>query len=140
MAGETRITITGNLTADPETRTLNTGSTVASFTIASTPRTYNRQTGQYEDGQTLFMRCSAWNDLATHTAQTLAKGMRVIAEGRLQQRTYQTQDGSNRTITELQIDDIGPSLRHATAQVTRSQPNQPLQPNPPIQDNGWPNQ
>lgn len=140
MAGETRITITGNLTADPETRTLNTGSTVASFTIASTPRTYNRQTGQYEDGQTLFMRCSAWNDLATHTAQTLAKGMRVIAEGRLQQRTYQTQDGSNRTITELQIDDIGPSLRHATALVTRSQPNQPLQPTPPIPNDGWPNQ
>ena len=140
MAGETRITITGNLTADPETRTLNTATTVASFTIASTPRTYNRQTGQYEDGPTLFMRCSAWNDLAAHTAQTLTKGTRVIAEGRLQQRTYQTQDGSNRTITELQIDDIGPSLRHATAQIIRSQHNQPLQPNPPIQDNGWPNQ
>ena len=140
MAGETRLTITGNLTADPEIRTINTGSTVASFTIASTTRVYNRQTGQYDDGPTLFMRCSAWNDLATHASQTLAKGMRVIAEGRLQQRTYQTQDGGNRTITELQIDDIGPSLRHATAQVTRSQPRQPLQPTQPIPNDGWPNQ
>lgn len=119
MAGETVITIIGNLTADPEIRTLNSGGTVCSFTIASTPRNYNRQTGQYEDGQTLFLRCSAWRDLATHCAQSLAKGMRVIAQGRLQQRSYQAQDGSNRTVFELQVDEIGPSLRYATAQVQR---------------------
>lgn len=118
MAGETVITIIGNLTADPEIRTLNSGGTVCSFTIASTPRTYNRQAGQWEDGQPLFLRCSAWRDLATHCAQSLAKGMRVIAQGRLQQRSYQAQDGSNRTVLELQIDDIGPSLRYATTQVS----------------------
>lgn len=119
MAGETIITIVGNLTADPELRTTSSGASVCSFTIASTPRTYNRQTGQWEDGQPLFLRCSAWRDLATHCAQSLAKGMRVIAQGRLQQRSYQAQDGSNRTVLELQIDDIGPSLRYATTQVSR---------------------
>lgn len=119
MAGETIITIIGNLTADPELRTTSQGSAVCNLTIASTPRTYNRQTGQWEDGQPLFLRCSAWRDLATHCAQSLAKGMRVIAQGRLQQRSYQAQDGSNRTVLELQIDDIGPSLRYATTQVSR---------------------
>ena len=119
MAGETTITIIGNLTADPELRTIGSGATVASFTIASTPRSYNRNTGQWEDGQALFMRCSAWRDMANHVAQSLTKGMRVIAQGRLQQRSYQAQDGSNRTVVELQVDEIGPSLRYATAQVTR---------------------
>lgn len=117
MAGETVITIVGNLTADPELRTTSAGVQVASFTIASTPRSWNRNTNQFEDGQALFMRCSAWRDLATHCAQSLAKGMRVIAQGRLQQRSYQAQDGSNRTVVELQVDEIGPSLRYATAQV-----------------------
>lgn len=120
MAGETIITIIGNLTADPELRTTGQGSAVCNLTIASTPRTYNRQAGQWEDGQPLFLRCSAWRDLATHCAQSLAKGMRVIAQGRLQQRSYQAQDGSNRTVLELQIDDIGPSLRYATTQVSRT--------------------
>ncbi|KFI70403.1 single-stranded DNA-binding protein [Bifidobacterium merycicum] len=127
MAGETIITIVGNLTADPELRTTSSGASVCSFTIASTPRTYNRQTGQFEDGQPLFLRCSAWRDLATHCAQSLAKGMRVIAQGRLQQRSYQAQDGSNRTVLELQIDDIGPSLRYATTQVSRTSHTQAQQ-------------
>lgn len=121
MAGETVITIVGNLTADPEIRTTGSGASVASFTIASTPRSWNRNTNQFEDGQALFMRCSAWRDLATHCAQSLAKGMRVIAQGRLQQRSYQAQDGSNRTVVELQVDEIGPSLRYATAQVQKMQ-------------------
>lgn len=121
MAGETVITIIGNLTADPEIRTTGSGASVASFTIASTPRTWNRSTNQFEDGQALFMRCSAWRDLATHCAQSLAKGMRVIAQGRLQQRSYQAQDGSQRTVIELQVDEIGPSLKYATAQVQKMQ-------------------
>lgn len=121
MAGETVITVVGNLTADPELRTTSSGASVCSFTIASTPRTYNRQTGQFEDGQALFMRCSAWRDLATHCVQSLSKGMRVIAQGRLQQRSYQANDGSNRTVVELQVDEIGPSLRYATAQVQKMQ-------------------
>lgn len=119
MAGETIITIIGNLTADPELRTTSQGSAVCNLTIASTPRVWNRQNGQYEDGQPLFLRCSAWRDLAQHCAQSLAKGTRVIAQGRLQQRSYQAQDGSNRTVLELQIDEIGPSLRYATTQVSR---------------------
>lgn len=119
MAGETILTIIGNLTADPELRTLSNGNPVASFTIASTPRTYNRQTQQYEDGTALFMRCSAWRDLAGHCAQSLSKGMRVIATGRLSQRSYQAQDGTNRTVVEMTVDEIGPSLRYATAQVTK---------------------
>lgn len=121
MAGETVITVVGNLTADPELRITSSGASVCSFTIASTPRTYNRQTGQFEDGQALFMRCSAWRDLATHCVQSLSKGMRVIAQGRLQQRSYQANDGSNRTVVELQVDEIGPSLRYATAQVQKMQ-------------------
>ncbi len=121
MAGETVITIIGNLTADPELRTLGNGGAVANFSIASTPRTYDRQSNQWVDGQALFLRCSAWRDLASHCAQTLRKGMRVIAQGRLQQRSYQAQDGSNRTVIELQVDEIGPSLRYATAQVQKMQ-------------------
>ena len=121
MAGETVITIIGNLTDEPELRTTSAGAQVASFTIASTPRSWNRSTNQFEDGQALFMRCSAWRDLATHCAQSLAKGMRVIAQGRLQQRSYQAQDGSNRTVIELQVDEIGPSLKYATAQVQKMQ-------------------
>nr|DAK72743.1 MAG TPA: Single stranded DNA binding protein [Caudoviricetes sp.] len=121
MAGETVITIIGNLTADPEIRTLSNGSEVVNFTIASTPRTFDKQSQQWMDGDALFLRCSAWRDLATHCAQSLAKGMRVIAQGRLQQRSYQAQDGSNRTVIELQVDEIGPSLKYATAQVQKMQ-------------------
>lgn len=121
MAGETVITIVGNLTADPELRTTRNGSAVANFSIAATPRTFDKQSNQWIDGDALFLRCSAWRDLATHCAQSLAKGMRVIAQGRLQQRSYQAQDGSNRTVIELQVDEIGPSLKYATAQVQKMQ-------------------
>ena len=121
MAGETVITVVGNLTADPEIRTLSNGGTVANFSIASTPRVYNSQANQWEDGQALFMRCSAWRDLANHCAASLAKGMRVIAQGKLRQRSYQAQDGSNRTVIEMTVDEIGPSLKYATAQVQRQQ-------------------
>lgn len=121
MAGETVITIIGNLTADPEMRTTRNGSAVANFSIAATPRTFDKQSNQWIDGDALFLRCSAWRDLATHCAQSLAKGMRVIAQGRLQQRSYQANDGSQRTVIELQVDEIGPSLRYATAQVQKMQ-------------------
>lgn len=131
MAAETVITIIGNLTADPELRTTSQGAQVASFTIANTSRVYNKQTGQYEDGATLFMRCSAWRDMASHCARSLAKGMRVIAQGRLTQRSYQAQDGTNRTVVELQVDEIGPSLRYVTAQVARiSRQGGPIYGNP----------
>lgn len=121
MTGETVITIVGNLTADPELRTTSAGAQVASFTIASTPRSWNRSTNQFEDGQALFMRCSAWRDLAEHCAQSLGKGMRVIAQGRLTQRSYEAKDGTQRTVVELQVDEIGPSLKYATAQVQKMQ-------------------
>ena len=121
MAGETVITVVGNLTADPVMRTTRNGSTVANFSIAATPRVFDKQSNQWVDGDALFLRCSAWRDLATHCAQSLSKGMRVIAQGRLQQRSYQAQDGSNRTVIELQVDEIGPSLKYATAQVQKMQ-------------------
>lgn len=123
MAGETLLTIVGNLTADPELRSTGGGTPVANFTIASTPRNYNRQANQWEDGPALFVRCSAWNDLAQHIAQSCAKGMRVIAQGRLSQHSYQAQDGTNRTVMELTVDEIGPSLRYATAQVAKQTGN-----------------
>ena len=121
MAGETIIAVVGNLTADPEIRTTGSGAFVASFTIASTPRTWNRNTNQFEDGQALFMRCSAWRDMAEHCAQSLAKGMRVIAQGRLTQHSWEDEQHQRRTSMELQVDEIGPSLRYATAQVAKSQ-------------------
>lgn len=121
MAGETIIAVVGNLTADPEIRTTQSGTPVASFTIASTPRTWNRNTNQFEDGQALFMRCTAWRDLAEHCAHSLAKGMRVIAQGRLTQHSWEDENHQKRSSMELQVDDIGPSLRYATAQVERVQ-------------------
>jgi single-strand DNA-binding protein len=121
MAGETIIAVVGNLTADPEIRTTGSGAAVASFTIASTPRTWNRNTNQFEDGQALFMRCSAWRDMAEHCAQSLAKGMRVIAQGRLTQHSWEDEQHQRRTSMELQVDEIGPSLRYATAQVAKAQ-------------------
>jgi single-strand DNA-binding protein len=130
MSDETLITIEGNLTADPETRTIGSGATVANFTIASTPRTYDKQSGKWIDGQALFMRCSAWRDLAEHVGASLSKGVRVIARGRLSQRSYQTQDGQTRSVTELTVDDIGPSLRHATTTVTRQTQSQGFKPRP----------
>ena len=121
MAGETILTIIGNLTAEPEMRTTSKGDAVCNFSIAATPRQYNSQSGQWEDGQALFMRCTVWRDIAAHCAQSLHKGMRVIAQGRLQQRTYQAKDGTQRTVVEMQVDEIGPSLRYATAQVQKMQ-------------------
>ncbi|MCQ4792577.1 single-stranded DNA-binding protein [Bifidobacterium adolescentis] len=121
MAGETVITIVGNLTADPELRTTRNGGTVANFSIASTPRTWNRNTNQFEDGQALFLRCSAWRDLASHCAQSLSKGMRVIAQGRLTQHSWEDEQHQKRTAVELQVDEIGPSLKYATAQVQKMQ-------------------
>ena len=128
MANETMLTIVGNITTDLELKHTQAGKSVVGFSVASTPRQYNRQSGQWEDGQALFMRCTAWNDLAEHCARTLTKGMRVIVQGRLQQHSYQAQDGSNRTSIELQVDEIGPSLRYATAQVSRIQQSNGFQP------------
>ena len=120
MAGDTVITIIGNLTADPEMRFTPSGAAVASFTIASTPRIFDRQTNEWKDAETLFMRCSIWREAAENVAESLAKGMRVIAQGRLQQRSYTTREGEQRTVVEMQVDEIGPSLRRAKAQVTRT--------------------
>ena len=120
MAGETIITVVGNLTADPELRFTQGGLPVANFTIASTPRNFDRQSNEWKDGEALFLRASVWRDFAEHVAGSLTKGMRVIATGRLKQRSYETQTGEKRTALELEIDEIGPSLRYATAQVTRT--------------------
>ena len=120
MAGETVITVVGNLTADPEMRYTQGGLPVANFTIASTPRNFDRQSNEWKDGEALFLRASVWRDFAEHVAGSLTKGMRVIATGRLRQRSYETREGEKRTAFELEIDEIGPSLRYATAQVTRA--------------------
>ena len=121
MAGDTTITVIGNLTADPELRWTQSGAAVADFTVASTPRTYDRNAGEWRDGDTLFMRCSVWRETAENVAESLRKGMRVIVQGRLTQRSYDTQQGEHRTVVELQVDEVGPSLRRARAQVTRVQ-------------------
>lgn len=120
MAGEPVITVVGNLTADPELRYVASGQPVANFTVASTPRTLNRQTNQWEDGEAMFVRCSVWREHAENVADSLTKGMRVIVNGRLKVRSYQTNDGTNRTSIEMEVDEVGPSLRWAKAQVTRS--------------------
>ena len=120
MAGETIITVVGNLTADPELRYTQNGLPVANFTIASTPRSFDRQANEWKDGEALFLRASVWREFAEHVAGTLTKGMRVVATGRLKQRSYQDREGNNRTSIELEVDEIGPSLRYATAQVTRA--------------------
>ena len=121
MAGDTVITVIGNLTADPELRFTPSGAAVANFTIANTPRTFDRQTNEWKDLDTLFMRCSIWREAAENVAESLTKGMRVIASGRLVQRSYDTREGEKRTVTELQVEEIGPSLKNATAKVTRAQ-------------------
>lgn len=121
MAGETVITVIGNLTGDPELRFTPSGAAVANFTVASTPRQFDRQANEFKDGDTLFMRCSIWREAAENVAESLTKGMRVIASGRLVQRSYETREGEKRTVVELQVDEIGPSLRYASAKVTRAQ-------------------
>lgn len=120
MAGEPIITVVGNLTADPELKYVGSGTPVASFTVASTPRTYNRNTNEWEDGETMFIRCSVWREYAENVTESLAKGMRVVVQGRLQIRNYQRQDGSQGTSVEMQVDEVGPALRYATAQVTKT--------------------
>jgi single-strand DNA-binding protein len=120
MAGETIITVVGNLTSDPELRYTQNGLAVANFTIASTPRNFDRATNDWKDGEALFLRASVWREFAEHVAGSLTKGSRVIATGRLKQRSYETKEGEKRTSIELEVDEIGPSLRYATAQVTRA--------------------
>jgi single-strand DNA-binding protein len=121
MAGETIITVVGNLTADPELRFTPSGAAVASFTVASTPRTFDRQTNEWKDGDALFLRCSIWRQAAENVAESLQRGMRVVVTGRLQQRSYETREGEKRTVVEMQVDEVGPSLRYATAKVNRTQ-------------------
>ena len=123
MAGETITTIVGNLTADPELRYTQNGLAVANFTIASTPRSFDRQSNEWKDGEALFLRASVWREFAEHVAGSLTKGSRVIASGRLKQRSYETKEGEKRTTIELEVDEIGPSLKYATASVTRAQSN-----------------
>ena len=119
MSNETIITVTGNLTADPELRFTPSGAAVASFTVASTPRTFDKQSQEWKDGDTLFMRCSIWREAAENVAESLTKGTRVIVQGRLVQRSYETREGEKRTVVEMQADDVGPSLKYATAKVVR---------------------
>lgn len=142
MAGETVITVVGNLTADPELRYTQNGLPVANFTIASTPRTFDRQANEWKDGDALFLRASVWREFAEHVAGSLTKGMRVIAQGRLRQRSYQDREGNQRTSIELEVDEIGPSLRYATAQVTRAASNgggqsRPQQQQQQVSDEPW---
>lgn len=137
MTGETVVTVVGNLTADPELRYTQNGLPVANFTIASTPRKFNRQTNEWEDDEALFLRASVWREFAEHVAGSLTKGMRVIATGRLKQRAYQDREGNNRTAIELEVDEIGPSLRYATAQVTRATQGGQRQQQPQQQAEPW---
>ncbi|WBB57925.1 single-stranded DNA-binding protein [Streptomyces sp. WMMC500] len=120
MAGETVITVVGNLTDDPELRFTPSGAAVANFTIASTPRTFDRQTNEWKDGDPLFLRASIWRQAAENVAESLTRGTRVVAQGRLRQRSYETQQGEKRTVVELEVDEIGPALRYATAKVTKT--------------------
>jgi len=120
MAGETVVTLVGNLVDDPELRFTPSGAAVANFRIASTPRTYDRQTGEWKDGESLFLSCSVWRQAAENVAESLQRGMRVIVQGRLKSRSYDDRDGNKRTVFEIDVDEVGPSLRSATAKVTRA--------------------
>ncbi|WP_062317093.1 single-stranded DNA-binding protein [Demequina maris] len=120
MAGDTQITVVGNLTGDPELRFISSGAAVVNFTVASTPRTFDRQSNEWKDGETLFMRCSLWREAAENVAESLTKGMRVIVTGRLVSRSWEA-NGEKRSVMEMQVDEVGPSLRYATAKVTRTQ-------------------
>jgi single-strand DNA-binding protein len=121
MAGDTLLTLIGNLTADPELRFTPSGAAVANFTVASTPRAFDRQSNEWKDGETLFMRCSVWRDAAENVAESLQRGSRVIVTGRLKSRSYDTKEGEKRTVMELEVDELGPSLRYATAKVNKTQ-------------------
>ena len=120
MAGETVITVVGNLVDDPELRFTPSGAAVANFRIASTPRVMNRQTNEWEDGEGLFLSCAVWRQAAENVAESLQKGMRVVVQGRLKQRSYETREGEKRTVYELDVEEVGPSLKYATAKVTRT--------------------
>lgn len=120
-AGDTVITIIGNLTQDPELRFTPSGAAVANFTVASTPRTFDRQTNEWKDGETLFMRCSVWREAAENVAESLVRGSRVLVTGRLKSRSFETKEGEKRTVMELEVDEVGPSLRYATAKVNKTQ-------------------
>jgi single-strand DNA-binding protein len=152
MAGDTVITIVGNLTADPELRFTPSGAAVANFTVASTPRTFDRQANEWKDGETLFMRCSVWREAAENVAESLHRGTRVIVQGRLKMRSYETKEGEKRTTTEMDVDEVGPSLRYASAKVTKAERSNPQQQQdqrqqmgdpwatggqPPQQQGGW---
>jgi single-strand DNA-binding protein len=120
MAGDTIITVVGNLTADPELRFTPSGAAVANFTVASTPRMFDRQTNEWKDGEALFMRCNVWRQAAENVAESLTRGARVVVTGRLKQRSFETKEGEKRTVVELEVDEIGPSLRYATAKINKS--------------------
>ncbi|MCX2966970.1 single-stranded DNA-binding protein [Gordonia sp. Z-3] len=120
MAGDTVITVVGNLTADPELRFTPSGAAVANFTVASTPRTFDRQTNEWKDGEALFLRCNIWRDAAENVTESLSKGTRVVVQGRLKQRSFETREGEKRTVVELEVDEIGPSLKYATAKVNKA--------------------
>ena len=119
MAGDTIITLVGNLTSDPELRFTPSGAAVANFTVASTPRTFDRQSGEWKDGEALFMRCNIWRQAAENVAESLTRGARVVVQGRLKQRSFETKEGEKRTVVELEVDEIGPSLRYATTKVNK---------------------
>lgn len=120
MAGDTVITVIGNLTADPELRFTPAGAAVANFTVASTPRVFDRNANEWKDGEALFLRCNIWREAAENVAESLTRGSRVIVSGRLKQRSFETREGEKRTVVELEVDEIGPSLRYATAKVNRT--------------------
>jgi single-strand DNA-binding protein len=119
MAGDTTITVIGNLTNDPELRFTPSGSAVSNFTVASTPRSFDKNSNEWKDGETLFLRCAAWRELGEHVAESIVKGMRVIVTGRLKSRQYETKEGEKRTVIELEVDEIGPSLKYGTAKFTK---------------------
>jgi single-strand DNA-binding protein len=121
VAGETGITVIGNLTADPELRFTPSGLAVCNFTVASTPRQFDKSANEWRDGETMFLPCGVWREAAEYVAESLRKGMRVIVSGRLKSRTFETKDGDKRTVLELDVEEVGPSLRYATAQVRRAQ-------------------
>jgi single-strand DNA-binding protein len=120
MAGETPITVVGNLTADPELRFTPSGAAVANFTVASTPRTFDKQSNEWKDGEALFLNCSVWRQAAENAAESLQRGMRVVVQGRLKARSYETREGEKRTVFEIDVDEVGPSLKYATAKVTKT--------------------
>ena len=120
MAGETIITVVGNLTADPELRFTPSGAAVANFTVASTPRNFDRQTNEWRDGEAMFINCAVWRQAAENAAESLQKGMRVIVQGRLKARSFETREGEKRTVFEIDADEIGPALKYATAKVTKT--------------------